>query len=53
LLFLSVIAGPFGIGLGAGSLLGGGLRIEVLAVGLVALANGIGCGLVRAAYRPR
>jgi len=33
--------GLFRIGLSASSLLGGGLRVEVLAVGFVALANGV------------
>src|SRR4029077_5941447 len=38
----SVVAGSFGIGLGASSLLGGSLCVEVLAIRFIALANGIG-----------
>src|SRR5258706_14233713 len=42
LLLLSAVAVSFGVSLGASSLSSGGLRIEVLAVRVITLANGIG-----------
>src|SRR5258708_11919828 len=44
LLFLGVVAVSFGVGLGTSRLLGSGLRVTVVAIRYIAIANGFGGG---------